>query len=160
MPLPNISLAPCNKLEEVHVNFSDYMKLSRPLENVFSSITSPKLRKISLTPLVLVLDDNFVWESDSEHEEDGEEEDNGGVEDEWTVQEKEAIIWGSWDTVLCPLAQQVHNAEGKLTLQLNFLGIKSIKIDRILPKFLGCGGLVNINGEGESYTDFRFSGLT
>lgn len=50
---------------------------------------------------------------------------------------------------LSPLAQQLHNAGGMLTLQLNLLGIKSIKSDRTLPKFLGCGGLVNINSEGE-----------
>ncbi|KAF9779609.1 hypothetical protein BJ322DRAFT_1214207 [Thelephora terrestris] len=142
VPLPDVSLTSCNELMEVHVLFDEYMKLYRPLGNLFSSITSQKLRKISLTPLVFV-DENSDQETESGNDE-GEGE--GGDEDE---QEALGVVpWDSWDAVLSPLAQQAHNGEGTLTLQLNIF--RDLEIDRFLPKFLGHGGLVDLKGNSSA----------
>jgi hypothetical protein len=124
---------------EVHVRFKENMKLPRPLENLFSSITSQKLRKISLTPLSF-LDGNSDQETESENDE-GE----GDFEDEEEWWNRRAIPWDSWDAVLSPLAQQAHKGEGTLTLQLNIFC--DLEIDRLLPKFLGHGGLVDLRGD-------------
>lgn len=80
------------------------------------------------------------WETEFEDKEDGEDEEDGG--DESVVQGR--IPWGSWDTVLSPLAQQAHNV---MTLQLKILDFnpKSLEIDRLLPEFLRYGGLADIN---------------
>jgi hypothetical protein len=138
-PLPDVSLASCNELMEVHILFDEYMKLYRPLENLFSSITSQKLRKISLTPLV------FVDEYSDQETESGNDEGGGDGEDEEEGKTLGAVPWDSWDAVLSPLAQQAHKGEGKLTLQLNIFC--ELEIDRLLPKFLGHGGLVDLKGD-------------
>ncbi|KAF9779610.1 hypothetical protein BJ322DRAFT_1113410 [Thelephora terrestris] len=142
VPLPDVSLASCNELMEVHVRFKEHMKLPRPLENLFSSITSQKLRKISLTPPFFT-DENFDQETESENDE-GE----GDFEDEEEWWNRRAIPWDSWDAVLSPLAQQAHKGEGTLTLQLNIFC--DLEIDRLLPKFLGHGGLVDLRGDSSA----------
>jgi hypothetical protein len=45
------------------------------------------------------------------------------------------------------LSRVAHNVRGKLILQLNVqrAGAKPAKLDRLLPKFLKHGGLVDIN---------------
>ncbi|KAF9779608.1 hypothetical protein BJ322DRAFT_365774 [Thelephora terrestris] len=141
-PLPDVLLTSCNELVEVHLGFEEYMKLPRPLENLFKSITSQKLRKISLTHLVSV-GAILNWETESE---DDEGEGEGDDEEEWRT--RRAIPWDSWDAVLSPLAQQALNGEGKLTLQLNIF--RDLEIDWLLPKFLGHGGLVDLKGDSSA----------
>jgi hypothetical protein len=61
----------------------------------------------------------------------------------------------SKDILLSRLAQQVRNIENKLTLQLKIrrLGPEPLKFDHLVPKFLGHGGLVDINyGDGPTPT--------
>lgn len=81
---------------------------------------------------------DFVDEDDSdqEYEPDFEEEEIGGTSQ-----------WDSLDTTLSRLAQQVHHVERRLTLRLNIrhIGPKPFKPDHLISKFLGCGGLVDIN---------------
>ena len=139
-----------------------FMKLSRPLETLFLSITSQKLRTISLTFRDFVEDDDPDRENEPEYDgdDDGEDEDDdkGEGEDEdcdenrdedkaeWRVQRARTIQWDPWDTMLSPLAHQVHNAGGKLTLQLNVRRVSPIPLepDHLFPKFLGYGGSVDL----------------
>jgi hypothetical protein len=132
-------LESCNALEEVHVLLLNFLRLPRSLESLFSSITSKKLRKISLTFM------DFVDDDDSEDEGD-EYEDEDEDEDEWSVPRARTAPWGSLDTILNRLAHQAQDVEGSLTLQLNIrrVGSKPFKCDHLLPKFLGRGGLVDI----------------
>jgi hypothetical protein len=111
-----------------------FMKLSRPLEILFSSITSQKLRKLSLTFVDFVEDRKSDWETEFES---GEDDD-----DESAVRER--IPWGSWDMALSPLAQQAHNI---VTLRLKILDFnpKSLEINCLLPEFLRHGGSLDID---------------
>ncbi|KAF9779607.1 hypothetical protein BJ322DRAFT_1113407 [Thelephora terrestris] len=133
LTLPDVSLASCNELEEVHALFLGFMKLPRSPGTPFSSITSRKLRKISLT---FAEDGNPHYQNEP-----------GWDESEWSVWGARPIPWGSWDTVLSHLAHQARGAGGRLTLQLNVrrVGPKPPKLDHLLPRFLGDGGLVDIN---------------
>lgn len=81
-------------------------------------------------------------DSDQEYEPDFEE-------DEWSGG---TVPWDSLDLTLVRLVQQAHNAENKLTLQLNIrcTSPDPFKPNRLLPKFLGCGGLVHTHCQGES----------
>lgn len=126
-PVPDVSLASCDKLEEVHALFRSTKKLPRSLTNLLSSITSQNLRRISLS---------FM---DPIGEEDSDSEDKGYM-DNW---DDEAETWDSLDTVLCRLANQVFRAEGKLTLELNVrrVGSESVQFDRLLSQFLEYGEL-------------------
>ncbi|KAF9779606.1 hypothetical protein BJ322DRAFT_1113406 [Thelephora terrestris] len=130
--LPKVSLASCNELQEVHVLFLGSAQHRRPTEIPLSSITSKELRKISLT---FIENDGPVRENETGRDED---------EDEWGVWSTGPTPWDSWDTMLSRVA---HNVRGKLILQLNVqrAGAKPAKLDRLLPKFLKHGGLVDIN---------------
>lgn len=90
--------------------------------------------------------DDSEPEDDDDDEDDDEDEDNED-EDEGSVRRSRTIPWGPLDTVLSRLAHQAHNVEGKLTLQLNIrhVGPNPFNLDHLLPKFLGHGGLVDIN---------------
>ena len=140
LPIPGVSLRSCNELQEVHILLLSFTTLPRTLENLISSITSRKLRRISLTFIDYVDGEN----SDEEYEPDFEGEDeymNGG----------ETVLWDSFDATLGNLALRAHNTDTKLALQLNVRQIKPgpLMVDHLLPKFLGYGGLVDINFKGE-----------
>jgi hypothetical protein len=145
-----------------------FMKIPRSLEILFPSISSQKLRKISLSSMEFVEDeeeedDDTDRNGDDDEDEDDEEEEDGDTdedgdgdededdedrgEDERSAERARTIPWGSWDTILSPLAHQAHNAEGKLTLQLNVrrASQKPFEPDHLLPKFSGYGGLINVN---------------
>lgn len=127
-PIPDVSLASCNELEEVHALLLNNRNLPRALVNLLSSITSQKLRKISLSFI------EFINEGDSDS--DGDEDDWGDGTETWNL----------LDTTLGRLAEQVSKVENKLTLQLNMQPPDSgpVKLDHPLSKFLEYGGL-NIN---------------
>ena len=121
-PVPDISLASCDKLEEVHILVRSNKKLTRPLVNLLSSITSQKLRKISLSFI------DFITVEDSDSDEcDSDDEDD------------EPEIWNSLDATLGRLAKQVSKAEGKLILQLILPSCEPFKPDYILGRFLEHG---------------------
>ena len=144
-PIPEVSLASCDELQEVHILLLNFMRLPRSLEDLLSSITSRKLQKISLTFMDIVDDDD----SDEEYEPSFSEDEDGGE------RSGGKIAWNSLDAVLSRLAQQVHNIEIKLTLQLNIrlLGPEPFKFDHLVPKFLAHGGLVDLNyGDGPTPT--------
>lgn len=96
-------------------------------------------------------------DSDPEYEPDSEED-----EDDVDGRSGGTASWDSLDTTLCRLAQQVHSVESKLTLQLNIrhIGPKPFRVDHLLPNFLGYGGLVDINCEGECPAHCSPSSLT
>ena len=136
-----------------------FMKLSRPPEILFSSITSQKLRTISLPFRDSVEDDDPDRENEPEYDDDededvdkaeGEDEDDDADgdegEDEWRVQRARTIQWGPWDTMLSPLAHQALDVGGKLTLQLNIRRVspKPLEPDHLFPNFLGHSGFVEI----------------
>ncbi|KAF9779605.1 hypothetical protein BJ322DRAFT_366333 [Thelephora terrestris] len=124
-PFPNVLLGSCLKLEELHVRLRvrGATGLTPYLTTLFSSITSPKFRKISLTFVDLA---------------------KGGGRPGWSLQG--TISLSSLDMVLSTLAQRVQDVGGKLTLQLNFSGVgPSLDVDHDLQNFLGRGGLVDVN---------------
>ena len=82
---------------------------------------SLKLRKILLTVLGFLEDSKYGRETEFEDEED-------------ESIERGLIPWGSWDTVLSPLAEQAHNI---VALQL-----KILDFDHLLPEVLEYG-LIN-----------------
>ena len=127
-PVPDVSLASCKKLEEVHVLLRGTKSFPRSFSNLLSSITSPKLRKISLS---------FI-DSPSEEVSDSEDEDDSDGWDDNTE------TWNSLDRILGRLAEQASSVGRKLTLELNIRrsGSEPIKLDRRLSRFLEHGGLV------------------
>jgi hypothetical protein len=135
-PVPDVSLASCDQLEEVHVLLLSVMKLPRSLENFLSSITSEKLRKISLT-FINPLNEDLDRGDETEDEDEDEDEDELS---EWSGK---TDPWGSLDMILRPLARRVHDVGGKLTLQLNIqhASSKPFEFDHHVPKFLEYGGL-------------------
>ena len=98
-----------------------FTKLPRQLEVLFSSMKSLKLRKMFLTVLGFLEDSKYSLQTEFEDEDD-------------ESVERGMIPWGSWDTVLSPLAEQAHNI---VTLQL-----KILDFDHLLPEFLEYG-LIN-----------------
>lgn len=128
-PVPDVSLASCNKLEEVHALLLSNKKLTRPSVDLLSSVTSQKLRKISLSFI------EFIGEGEPKSDEEDE--------DDWDDGDNGTEIWGLLDTALGRLAEQVSGAEVKLTLQLNirYPGSKPVKLDHPLSKFLEYGEL-------------------
>lgn len=127
--VPDVSLASCNKLEEFHALLRNNKKLPRSIIDLLSSITSPKLRKISLSFI------EFINEEDS----DSDDED----EDGWDDEDEETESWSSLDTTLSRLTEQVSKVEGKLTLQLNISrwGSEPVEFDHLLSQFLERGEL-------------------
>jgi hypothetical protein len=119
-PVPDISLASCDKLEEVHILLRSNKKLSRL--NLLSSITSQKLRKISLSFI------DFITVEDSDSDEDDSDD-----------EDEEPETWDSLDATLGRLAEQVSKAEGKLILQLILPSCGPVKPDHILGQFLEHG---------------------
>ncbi|KAF9643206.1 hypothetical protein BDM02DRAFT_3227298 [Thelephora ganbajun] len=135
-PIPDVSLASYNKLEEVHVLLRTFIKLPRSLTSLLSSITSQKPRKIRYTFVDMTEDvgDDSDWEDGDGDEEEDEElyEWSGGTD-----------TCNSLDTTLSRLAQQMSKVDGKLTLQLNIwcISSKPFKFDHHIRKFLEYGGL-------------------
>jgi len=123
-PIPSVSLGSCDKLEEVHALLRSTKNLPRSLTGLLLSITSQRLRKISISFM------DVVGDEDSNSEDEGDEDD-------------ETETWCSLGTTLSHLAEQVSKVEGKLTLRLKFrrLGSKMIKFDHLLSQFLEHGEL-------------------
>lgn len=155
-PLPNISLASCDDLEEVHVLLSTFAELPRFLEKFLSSITSQKLRKISFTFIHFDVDGSSDREDESDYDDDDEDEgvdededrtrggNEGEDEGKSNKQSSRMAAWESWDIILSRLARQVHNAGAgeKLTLELNVHRVSSPPdLDHLLPRFLEYGSL-------------------
>ena len=131
LAVPNVSLASCNMLEEIHVLLGNFKKPSRSPRNLLSSITSSRLRKISLAFVDPIDDDDS--ELDSDESDDYEElEWSGGADPR-----------NSLDATLSHLAEQVSKIEGKLTLQLNVhrIGSQPFDFDPHFHEFLKYGAL-------------------
>lgn len=133
-PIPRVSLESFNELQEVQISIHNFRILPRSLENLISSITSRKFRRLSLT---------FINSVDGHH-----------PNHPFYIQDYEGdgvIPWCSLDAALSSLAQRVHDAGNKFTLQLNIRKIKlgPFMVDHLLPKFLGYGGIVDIIYRGE-----------
>ena len=129
-PVPDVSLASCNRLEEVHALLSSNRKVARSIVNLLSSITSQVLRKISFSSIKFVNE----WDSDSEDSD----------EDDWSNEEDGAETWNSLDTTLSHLAKEVSRAGGRLTLRFNIWRLDSAeraKFDCLLSQFLEYGTL-------------------
>ena len=118
-------------LEEIHVLLGDFKKPPRSFRNFLSSITSSRLRKISLDFVDPVDDDDSELDSDGSDE--YEELDWSGGADPWN----------SLDAMLSHLAKQVSKIEGKLTLQLNVhrIGSEPFDFDPYFHGFLKYGTL-------------------
>jgi len=105
-------------------------KITRSIVNLLSSITSQKLRKISLSFF------EFVNQGDS----DPADLDEGA----WRDGEGRAETWVTLDTTLSRLAKEVSGAGGGLTLQVNISGpyyVERTKFDHLLSQFLEYGEL-------------------
>ena len=128
-PVPDVSLAPCNKLEEVHARLLSNKTLTRSLISLLSSITSQRLRKVSLSF------NEYMSEADSRLHQNSD--------DEWEDEDDEPELWSTLDMTLSRLAKQVSKVEGKLTLQLNFpcLDSEKVEFDHLLGQFLEYGEL-------------------
>lgn len=126
-PVPDVSLASCDKLEEVHTLLRSRKRLPRSLTNLLSSITSQKLRKVSLSFMDIINSEDLDSEDEDEDDSDG-----------WN---DETETWGTIDTILGRLAGEVSKAGGKLILQLNIqrVGSEPIKFDHLLNRFLDYG---------------------
>jgi len=128
-PIPDVSLASCDKLEEVHALLRSSKSLPRSLITLLSSITSQNLRKISLTFMETI--HGAVPDRENEDSDDS---------DDWN---DETETWGSLDTTLGRLAKQVSQAEGKLALEFDIqcMGSEPVKFNRLLSQFLEYGDL-------------------
>lgn len=130
-PVPEVSLASCDKLEEVHALLRSNKHFSRSLLGLLSSITSKKLRKISLTFV-----DFSSGVVSSSHDEDEDE-------DDWDDEEDGTATWSSFDETLSHLAKQVAEVGGNLTLRLKIrcFGDVPVKFDHLLNQFSEDGEL-------------------
>ena len=128
LPVPGVSLASCNKLEEVYALFASDRKIARPIVNLLSSITSQKFRKISLS----------FFESFSEGDSDSDEDYRSDEEEEGVE------TWETLDTTLSRLAKDVSGTGGRLTLQLSIRhpdSVQRAKFEHLLSQFLEYGRL-------------------
>ena len=119
--VPDVLLASCNKLQEVHALLRSDKGPTRSIGDLLSSITSQKLRRIWISFVKYLGGLGNVRFLD---------------EDEWD-NEDEGETWNSFDTTSSHLFKQVSKIEGKLTLQLNFLFMTSgpVKFDQLLNQF-------------------------
>ena len=120
------------------------MKLPKPLEGLLSSITSSKLRRISLTFICSVEQDDPNREVETDSDEEDSDSDEGGSHGRGS----RTIPWELWDSILNRLAKQTYNVDRKLNLQLNIRRInpKPWQLDHLLPQFLEYGSLdINCN---------------
>lgn len=132
-PVPDVSLASCDKIEELRALLPTNKNVTRYFVNLLSSITSRKLRKISLSFI------EFINDGDS---------DSDSGDDDWDDGDDGVQTWGTLDMTLGRLAEQVSKAENKLILQLNVRPSipKPVKFDQLLSQFLECGVLdINYN---------------
>lgn len=129
-PVPDVSLATCDRLEEIHALVSSNKRLAQSVVSLLSSTTSQNLRKVSLSFI------EFVNEGDS----DSDDED----EDDWSDEGDGIVAWDSLDMTLSRLAKRVSEAKGRLTLQLNIRprdSAEPVKLDHLVSQFLEYGEL-------------------